>query len=104
MQGVSFKAVQFPLEAYPNVGIVDDFHSFSRTTNSSRNLFHSSAYGIPERATQLHNQLLNIFKSASTSGFTALDRLMESWAQSGHVLRHYTQNIDCRSDRLPSLS
>jgi NAD-dependent SIR2 family protein deacetylase len=94
----------FPLEEYPNLAIVDDFRSFSRTRVSSRNLFHSSAYCIPERATQLHNQLLTIFKSASTAGPTSLDRLMEAWAQCGRVLRHYTQNIDCRSKRLSSLS
>ncbi|KAF1964745.1 DHS-like NAD/FAD-binding domain-containing protein, partial [Bimuria novae-zelandiae CBS 107.79] len=83
---------------------VDDFRSFSRTKMSSRNLFHSSAYCIPERATQLHNQLLTIYKSASTSDPTSFDGLMEEWAQCGRVRRHYTQNIDCRSDRLPSLS
>lgn len=94
----------FPPEGYPNAAIVDDFHSFSRTRLSSRILFHSSAYRVPGRAAQLHNQLLAIFKSASTSGLTSFDHLMEAWAHSGRVRRHYTQNIDCRSDRLPSLS
>ncbi|KAF2463817.1 DHS-like NAD/FAD-binding domain-containing protein [Lindgomyces ingoldianus] len=83
---------------------VDNFCSFSGTGLSSQSLFHSSAYCILERAAQLHSQLLTIFTSASTSGPTSLDSLMEAWAQRGRIRRHYTQNIDCRSDRLPSLS
>lgn len=102
--GGKFQSHSIPPQEYPNLGIVDDFRSFSRTNMSSRNVFHSSAYCIPERAAQLHNQLLTIFKSASTSDFTLLDCLMESWARCGRVRRHYTQNIDCRSDKLPSLS
>ncbi|KAH7111872.1 hypothetical protein B0J11DRAFT_585799 [Dendryphion nanum] len=82
---------------------ISDFYSSSRTT-SSRNIFDASAYLIPERAAKLHNQVLTIFESASKSGLKPLDYLMEAWAQSGRLLRHYTQNIDCRSDRLPSLS
>ncbi|KAH7111075.1 DHS-like NAD/FAD-binding domain-containing protein [Dendryphion nanum] len=85
-----------------NAGI-SDFYSSSRT-NSSRNIFDASAYLIPERAAKLHNQVLTIFESASKSGLKPHDYLMEAWAQSGRLLRHYTQNVDCRSDRLPFLS
>jgi NAD-dependent SIR2 family protein deacetylase len=86
------------------VWVVDDFHTFSRTKLSSRKLFDSSAYCFPESATQLHDKQLTMLKSASELGPTPFDCSMEELARSGHFLQHITLIIDCRSDRLPSLS
>jgi len=71
---------------------------------SSKRLFHSSAYSTKEGAEELHERLLTIYKSASRPEFTPFESLMETLAQSSRICRHYTQNIDCRSARLPSLA
>jgi NAD-dependent SIR2 family protein deacetylase len=71
---------------------------------SSKKLFHSSAYSDPQAAEQLHNVLLKTFESASKPEFTPFEVMMENLAKSGRIQRHYAQNIDCRTARLPSLA
>jgi NAD-dependent SIR2 family protein deacetylase len=84
--------------------IVDDFRSSSRTKVSSRRVFDSSAYSIPNWTAELHSRMLKMFEDASNHQFTPFERLMEDLAHCGRIQHHYTQNIDCRAARLPSLS
>ena len=84
--------------------LVDDFRSSSGTKMSSKNIFRSSVYSNPEAAKQLHSIMLKTFESASDPKFTPFETLMENLAKVGRVQRHYTQNIDCRTARLPSLT
>jgi NAD-dependent SIR2 family protein deacetylase len=56
------------------------------------------------RTARLHDRLLTIFESASESAPLTIERLMNSWAEYGRLVRHYTQNIDCRASRFPQLS
>ncbi|KAH7111419.1 DHS-like NAD/FAD-binding domain-containing protein [Dactylonectria macrodidyma] len=83
---------------------VDDFRSVSRTKKSSHNVFDSSAYSTLESASELHEEVLKMFKSGMSSSFTKFDSFLEELAQSGRLLRHYTQNIDCRYSRLDCLA
>jgi NAD-dependent SIR2 family protein deacetylase len=82
---------------------VRDFYSCSKT-NYNRHVFDASAFLIPERESEMNDWILTILRSASKSSLTKFHHLLESLAQSGRLLRHYTQNFDCLSDRLPSLS
>lgn len=86
------------------LALVDDFRSFSGTKMSSKTIFDASAYLTQEGAEELHGRMLTIFKSASNPELTPFEAFMENLAQSGRILRHYTQNIDCRTARLPSLA
>lgn len=86
-----------------NAGI-DDFRSVSRTKKSSHNVFDSSAYSTLESASKLHEEVLRMFKSGMSSSFTTFDSFLEELARSGRLLRHYTQNIDCRQSRLECLA
>ncbi|KAF2195231.1 hypothetical protein K469DRAFT_681566 [Zopfia rhizophila CBS 207.26] len=64
----------------------------------------AGTYSIPDSTAKLHSYLLSVFVTASESKFTPFERLMEDLARYGRIRRHYTQNFDCRSTRLPSLS
>ena len=71
---------------------------------SSRNVFDFSAYSSLESANLLHQSELKIFELAFKDEPKPFELFMEQLAQSGRLRRHYTQNIDCRTSRLPSLS
>ncbi len=71
---------------------------------SSRNVFDLSAYSSLESADLLHQSELKIFELASKHGPKPFELFMEQLAQSGRLHRHYTQNIDCRTSKLPALS
>jgi NAD-dependent SIR2 family protein deacetylase len=45
-----------------------------------------------------------MLRSGQTAPFTPFNSFAEDLAGSGHLRRHYTQNIDCRHTRLASLS
>jgi NAD-dependent SIR2 family protein deacetylase len=63
-----------------------------------------SAYSAQDAAEELHRRMLKIFESASKPELTPFETFMENLAQCSRVQRRYTQNIDCRTARLPSLA
>jgi NAD-dependent SIR2 family protein deacetylase len=84
---------------------VPDFQSSSRSMQSSRKVYDSSAYSLQETATRLLNgDILSKLRRGQKASFTSFDLFAEKLAESGRLRRHYTQNIDCRQARLPSLS
>ncbi|KIV98413.1 uncharacterized protein PV09_09763 [Verruconis gallopava] len=80
------------------------FKSFSRTKMASRNIFDLSAYSSLDSANLLHQSELQILESASRGEPQPFELFMEELAQLGRLHRHYTQNIDCRTSKLPALS
>lgn len=72
-------------------------------TSKLSNLFHVSAYRSPEETEKLHQAMSEILHSAQ-SEITPFETFLETLAQRGCVRRHYTQNIDARDTRLPSLA
>jgi NAD-dependent SIR2 family protein deacetylase len=71
---------------------------------ASRNVFDLSAYSSLESANILHQSEMQILELASRDGPQPFELFMEQLAQSGRLHRHYTQNIDCRTSKLPALS
>jgi NAD-dependent SIR2 family protein deacetylase len=71
---------------------------------ASRNVFDLSAYSSLESANLLHQSELQILELASRDEPQPFELFMEQLAQSGRLHRHYTQNIDCRTNKLPALS
>jgi NAD-dependent SIR2 family protein deacetylase len=71
---------------------------------ASKNVFDLSAYSSLESANLLHRSELQILESASRNEPQPFELFMEQLARSGRLHRHYTQNIDCRTSRLPALS
>jgi NAD-dependent SIR2 family protein deacetylase len=57
-----------------------------------------------ESANLLHQSELQMFELASKHEPNPFELFMEHLAQSGRLHRHYTQNIDCRTSKLPALS
>jgi NAD-dependent SIR2 family protein deacetylase len=95
----------FHKQGAPNrIRSVNDFRSSSQAKMSSRKIFDFSAYSMLDSATQLHSQMSEMFQSASAPGSTRFEELMEDLARHGRIHRHYTQNIDCRTERYPYLS
>jgi NAD+-dependent protein deacetylase SIR2 len=80
------------------------FKSASRTKLSSKNVFDLIAYSSLESTNLLHERELEIFDLASKEEPKPFELFMEQLAQSGRLHRHYTQNIDCRTNKLPELS
>lgn len=83
---------------------VPDFQSSSRSMQSSRKVYNSSAYSLQETATRLNGDILSKLRRGQKASLTSFDLFAEKLAESGRLRRHYTQNIDCRQARLPSLS
>jgi hypothetical protein len=81
--------------------LVDDYRSSSRTKMSSHRIFDSSVYFMPKSAAQLYSRMLERLESASKPKILPFERLMENLAQRGGIRSHYTQDIDCRTVRLP---
>ena len=72
---------------------------------SSRNTFDLSACSSLESVDLLHKSELSIFKSDSKhSEPTPFESFMEQFAQSDRLHRHYTQNVNGRTHKLPELS
>ncbi|KAK0628285.1 DHS-like NAD/FAD-binding domain-containing protein, partial [Bombardia bombarda] len=86
-----------------NAGI-PDYQSFSRSRKSSRNVYDASAYSTLESAEQLHADVLHKLRCGLTAPFTPFDNFLERLAQSGHLRRQHTQNIDCRHTKSPFLA
>jgi NAD-dependent SIR2 family protein deacetylase len=71
---------------------------------ASRNVFDVMAYSSPESANLLHQSEMQMLELASKYDPQPFELFMEQLAQSGRLHRHYTQNIDCRTSKLPALS
>ncbi|RYP51736.1 hypothetical protein DL769_010766 [Monosporascus sp. CRB-8-3] len=83
---------------------IPDFRSSARSKTSTRIVFDASAYATPQSARQLHVAVRRILQAGQDAQWTPFDTFAEDLAQRGYVRHPFTQNIDCRNDRLPTHS
>jgi NAD-dependent SIR2 family protein deacetylase len=88
----------------PDPVTVPCFKSLSRTKIASRNDFDYTAYSSLESANLLYQSKLQILELASRNKPQPFELFMEQLAQSRRLHRYYSQNIDCRTSKLPALS
>jgi len=97
---VSSHAIRVLCEAGVTDDVVPDFRTMPK---SSQNTLHISAYDSSEATGRFHTLIRNISRFSALAKPTNFHTFLESLALSGHLLRHYTQNIDCVEGHLPEL-
>lgn len=71
--------------------------------SSVRQSFDISVYNTWEDTERFHTTLRDIWTRSNQARPTKFHMFMDQFAQRGCLLRHYTQNIDCVEQQLPSL-
>lgn len=89
------------------------FRSLKSSTSSSqssgsggspgRELFTKSVYDDSEKTGEFHAMVNNLHAMSRDSEPSKFHHLLNDIAQTGRLLRHYTQNIDCLESKLPHL-
>jgi NAD-dependent histone deacetylase SIR2 len=91
-----------PLDPYIDIAdeIVPDFRTIK---NSGEASFDISAYNSPETTKRLHDSVRALSRFSAQAKPTQLHYFLDRLAQSGRLLRHFTQNVDCIERQLSHL-
>ena len=83
---------------------VPDFQTPTKLFGPGNELLAASAYNS-DKTTATHLDMVRDFKRmADSATITPFHQYLDTLAQSGRLLMHYTQNVDCLDSRLPSLA
>lgn len=89
-----------PCEAGVTDNVVPDFRTMRK---SSQSTLHISAYDSSEATGRFHTLIRNISRLSASARPTNFHMFLHKLALGGHLLRHYTQNVDCVEGHLPEL-
>ena len=85
-----------------NCATVPDFRTL-RAGQGTQNLFHISTYNTAKDTSHLHKLVRTLSRPSTSAEPSKSHDFLGKIASSGHLLRHYTQNVDCIEKLLPAL-